>query len=79
MVKATVVDTGDITYEGCGYLLRLEDSALIQPNNLPSAYFHNGMKVKVKYTHTGVKDTCNYGTKVYDLATIEKIKKDLDR
>ncbi len=79
MVKATIVDTGDITNEGCGYLLRLEDSALVQPNNLPSAYFHNGLKVRVKYTHTGVKDTCDYGSKVYDLATIEKIKRDLDR
>ena len=75
MVDATIVDTGDITYEGCGYVLKLTDAALIQPVNLPSAYEHDGMKVKVKYTHTGIQDTCKYGTVIYDLVNIEKIKK----
>lgn len=79
MVEATIVDTGDITNEGCGYLLQLEDQALVQPNNLPSAFHHNGMRVKVKYTHTGVQDTCDYGTVIYDLATIHDIKKNNDR
>lgn len=79
MVEATIVDTGDITNEGCGYLLQLEDQALVQPNNLPSAYQHGGMKVKVKYTHTGVQDTCDFGTVIYDLATIQDIKKVNDR
>lgn len=75
MVEAIVVDSGDITYEGCGYLLQLEDKALIQPMNLPSAYHHDGMKVKVKYKHTGVQDTCPFGTVIYDLVNVEKIKR----
>lgn len=74
MVSATVVDTGDITYEGCGYLLQLEDKALLQPLYLPSAFQHDGMKVEVKYKHTGVQDTCEYGTIIYDLINIEKIE-----
>ncbi|MFT4061750.1 MAG: hypothetical protein QM642_05250 [Edaphocola sp.] len=78
MVNATVVDTGDITNEGCGYLLRLEDSALVQPNYLPSAYQHAGIKVKVKYTHTGVIDTCDYTPKIFDLVSIQDIKNDRD-
>jgi hypothetical protein len=75
MVDATVVDTGDLTYEGCGYVLKLTDAALVQPMNLPSAYQHDGMEVKVKYSHTGIQDTCKYGTVIYDLIDIEKIKK----
>jgi hypothetical protein len=78
MVDATIVDTGDITNEGCGYLLQLEDQAIVQPHYLPSAYQHGGMKVKVKYTHTGIIDTCDFGTKLYDLVTIQDIKKEND-
>jgi len=74
MVEATVVDTGDITNAGCGYVLRLQDSALVQPNYLPSAFQHGGIVVKVKYTHTGVQDTCRFGSVVYDLVSIQNIK-----
>jgi hypothetical protein len=79
MVEAIIVDTGDITNEGCGYLLQLEDQALIQPSYLPSAYQHGGMKVKVKYSHTGVQDTCDFGTVIYDLVSIKEIKKNNDK
>lgn len=75
MVNATIVNTGDITNEGCGYLLKREDNELVLANNLPSAYFHDGLRVKVKYTHTGVMDTCKYGSVIYDIATIQKIKR----
>jgi hypothetical protein len=74
MVTATVVDTGDITNIGCGYLLQLQDSALVQPNYLPSNCQHGGLVVKVKYTHTGVQDTCRFGSVVYDLVSIQDIK-----
>jgi hypothetical protein len=74
MVVATVVDTGDITNVGCGYLLRLQDSAVVQPNYLPSAFQHDGIVVKVKYTHTGVQDTCKFGSVVYDLVSVQDIK-----
>lgn len=79
MVNATIVDTGDITNVGCGYLLQLEDNAVIQPDYLPSAYQHGGMRVKVKYTHTGVQDTCDFGSVIYDLFSIQDIKKINDR
>lgn len=79
MVEATIVDTGDITNVGCGYLLQLEDQAIVQPQYLPSAYQHGGLKVKVKYTHTGIIDTCAFGTVVYDLVSIQDIKKNNDK
>src|SRR5690554_6710725 len=75
LVDATIINTGDITYEGCGYLLELENSELLQPLYLPGAYQHNGLQVKVKYSHTGVQDTCEYGTVIYDLIDIEKIER----
>lgn len=74
MVKATVIDTKDVTHLGCGYVLQLEDSALLQPINLPSAYQHDGIEVKIKYEFTGIKDTCQFGTVIYDLISINKIK-----
>lgn len=79
MVEATIVDTGDITNEGCGYLMQLKDQALLQPQYLPSAYQHDGMRIKVKYTHTGIQDTCDFGTVIYDLVSIQDIKKINDR
>lgn len=77
MVEAVVVDTGDITSTGCGYLLRLNDSALLKPLDLPSAYHHNGLEVKIEYTFSGKKDTCDYGPKVYEMVNITKIKRDI--
>jgi|SRR5690606_1122635 len=76
MVKATVINSGDITAQGCGYVLELEDQALVQPIYLPGAYQHDGLKVKVAYEHTGIQDTCTFGTVIYDLVDITKIKND---
>lgn len=78
MVDARVINTADLTYEGCGYVLELQDHELLQPIYLPSDYQLHNLKVKVKYTHSGMQDTCDYGTVIYDLIDIEKIKKDLD-
>lgn len=75
LVNATIVDTGDITDEGCGYLLQLNDSSLVKPNYLPSSYQHHGYKVVVKYEHTGIVDTCEFANKLYDRANIVEIDK----
>lgn len=75
MVDATVINTGDITYEGCGYVLELENHEILQPIYLPSDYQINNLEVKVKYSHSGMKDTCDFGTVIYDLIDIEKIKR----
>lgn len=74
MVDATVVDSGDITYEGCGYLLQLNDSALLKPLYLPGAYQHGGLKVEIEYHHTGIKDTCKFGSVIYDMVKLDDIK-----
>jgi hypothetical protein len=74
LVDATVVDTGDITYDGCGYLLRLNDSALLKATYLPGAYQHGGMQVRIDYHHTGIKDTCQYGSVIYDMVKLDDIE-----
>lgn len=78
LVHATIVDSGDITNEGCGYLLQLNDSSLVKPTYLPSSYQHHGYKVIVKYKHTGIVDTCDFANKLFDRANIIEIDKDQD-
>ncbi|HLS71177.1 MAG TPA: hypothetical protein VK027_05910 [Chitinophagaceae bacterium] len=75
MVEATVINTGDITYEGCGYVLELQNHEILQPIYLPSDYQINNLEVKVKYSHSGMQDTCDFGTVIYDLIDIEKIQR----
>jgi hypothetical protein len=75
--EAVVLDTGDITGAGCGYLLVLPDSALLKPVHLDAAFRHHNLPVKVEYTYSGIKDTCDYGAKVFEMVTISKIKKDI--
>lgn len=78
--EATVMDTGDITEEGCGYLLRLNDGREEKPEYLPSAYQHNDLQVKVKYHSTGVLDTCQFTIprKFFERIAIDEIKRNDD-
>ena len=81
MLKATVVDSGDVTKGGCGYLLKLtDDGALVRPRYLPSGYQHDGAKVKVKLNRDGQGEVCNtYPTKQFiEVADLTDIKRDLD-
>lgn len=74
---AKVVDSGDITVDGCGYLLEFSDGRQEKPYQLLSAYQHNGMLVKVKYHVSEVLDTCGT-TKpyfYYKLIIVDDIKK----
>ncbi len=75
--NAIVEDSGDITAEGCGYLLRFEDGRQEKPYQLLSAYQHNGMRVKVKYRVSDVLDTCGSSRpySYYQLIIIDDIKR----
>jgi len=73
--KATVIRTGDITYEGCGYLLKLDDDGeLIKPNHLPGAYQHPNIRVSISFDHTGIVDTCDYSPKIFDVVNLHSIE-----
>ena len=78
--KATVIDTGDVTKQGCGYILRMADGKEEKPEYLESAYQHNNLKVLVKIHSSGVLDTCRYETprKFYERVYIDDIKKDIN-
>lgn len=80
MVKATVVDTGDIASNGCGYVLQLQDGTMLYPKYLPSNYQNDGEKVKVKYNTDGEGTVCRTYPLQNFLTTIDivDIKKDLD-
>jgi hypothetical protein len=73
---ATVYSAGDLTNEGCGYLLQFEDGRLEKPYQLKSAYQNPGMKVKVKYHASEVMDTCGISKpySYYQLIIVDDIK-----
>jgi len=81
LVKATVVDTGDLAAGGCGYLLKLEnEDKPVRPSNLPTAYMHDGYKVKVKFDRDGSGEVCSVYPKYEFIEIIQLtiIKADLD-
>lgn len=77
---AVVRDSGDVSNDGCGYLLDVEDEGEQKPEYLASAFQHDGMRVKVKYTYTGVLDTCGHTLpqSFHELIRIDDIKRDDD-
>lgn len=80
LVKATVVDTGDIAAGGCGYIIVLENRDSLRPVYIPSAYQSNGNRVKLKYNTNGEEQICYKQpvNQVYQIIEIAKIKQDLD-
>jgi hypothetical protein len=76
---ATVRDSGDVTQGGCSYLLDVSGEGEQKPQYLPSAYQHNGMKVKVIYHKSGILDTCGHTLPFifHELVSIDDIKRDL--
>lgn len=82
LLKATVIDTGDIATGGCGYLLELTDEGgrTVRPTNLPSAYQHDGFKVKVKFDSNGSGEVCAVYPKndFIELVQLTIVKTDLD-
>lgn len=83
LTKATIVDTGDIASEGCGYILELDEGGTkLRPRNLPSNFQHGGLKVKVKYdrdpSHT--TERCRINNDYFSMEVIDLtvIKRDLD-
>jgi hypothetical protein len=75
--NAIVVDSGDLSSRGCGYLLQFEDGSIEKPYQLLSAYQHNGMHVRVKYHVSDVSDTCGSAPpySYYQLLIIDDIKR----
>jgi hypothetical protein len=73
--RAQVIYAGDLTPNGCGYLLRLTDGTLIKPVYLASAYQIDSLGVLVKYYNTGNQSNCE-PQHPYDLVGVDEIKRD---
>lgn len=73
--QALVVYGGDLTVNGCGWLLRLTDGALVKPSNLASAFQHDSLGVLVKFYNSGNQTNC-VPQHPYDIVVVEEIKRD---
>ncbi len=81
LIKATVIDTGDIANGGCGFLLDLDgEDRIVRPTNLPTAYTHDGFKVKVKFDTNGDGEVCAIypDHEFIELVQLTVVKTDLD-
>ena len=56
--RALVINSGDITATGCGYLLRLQNGQEIRPIYIASAYQHDSLGVLVKFYDNGTTSNC---------------------
>ena len=74
--QALVIYKGDLTTNGCGYLLRLSDGAFVKPQNLASAFQHDSLGVLVKFYNTGTQTNC-VPQDPYDIVFLEGIRRDL--
>lgn len=85
LTNATVIDTGDIAAGGaaggCGYLLRIDgENTMLRPSNLPSAYYHDGYKVKIKFDKNGDGEVCSIYPEFefIEIIQLTEIKPNLD-
>ncbi|PZF73044.1 hypothetical protein [Taibaiella soli] len=78
--SAVVVNTGDITAAGCGFVLKMDDLSEQKPINLPTAYTYDGLAVKVKFHTVNSPVSCNTADGTKNMASIEidDIKRDLN-
>lgn len=78
--SATVINTGDISANGCGFVLKMDDLSEQKPINLPTAFTYDGLKVKVKYHTVNSPVSCNTaanGMQSMPTVEVDDIKRDL--
>ncbi len=77
--KATVIDSKNGLSNGCGYLLQLEGGERKKPQNLPSAFSHDGMKVKYKGSETGTTSCATDSNTIsVSVINIDDMTRDID-
>jgi hypothetical protein len=76
--RAWIINTKDVTYEGCGWVLRLDNGNDEVPEYVPSSFTHDSLRVWVKYHDAGRYDTCGYASqpKVYNIVVIDEIERE---
>jgi hypothetical protein len=57
-IKATVINTGDVAADGCGYLVQIDSATFYHPDNLPTAFQKDKLNVTVNYDLSDAKFQC---------------------
>jgi hypothetical protein len=75
--NATVVNSGAIAADGCGWLIKLNDNSEYSPVNLTSDFQQDNLKVSVTYTILSTNTSCgslagNPGVRQIKLNAIQK-------
>ena len=73
--RAQVIYAGDLTTNGCGWMLRFQDGSLVKPVYLASAYQIDSLGVLIQYYPAGEQSNCN-PQQPYDKIGIDEIKRD---
>ena len=56
--NATIVNSGPIAADGCGWLVRLNDSTEFSPVNLSADFQQDNLKVHVTYAQLNTRTSC---------------------
>jgi len=71
--KATVIDAGVNTSDGCGWLVILDEGGTYHPENLPSSVQKNNLQVWIDYVNTGDTFHCGIASTPYPVIKIADI------
>jgi hypothetical protein len=75
--NGTIINTGAIAADGCGWLIKLNDNSEYSPVNLSSDFQQDNLKVNVSYIILSTNTACgsvanNGGVRQIKLNTIQK-------
>jgi hypothetical protein len=56
--NATIVNSGEIAADGCGWLVRLNDSTEFSPVNLSADFQQDNLKVNITYAQLSTRTSC---------------------
>ncbi len=56
--NATIIDTGSVAVDGCGWLIKLNDSTTYEATNLSADYQKNNLQVNISYYLLTTKFQC---------------------
>ena len=56
--NATVINSGPIAADGCGWLIKINDSTVFSPVNLSADFQQDNLKVNVAYTQLTTRTSC---------------------
>jgi len=56
--NATVINSGPIAADGCGWLIRLNDSTEFSPVNLSAGFQQDNLKANIAYTQLSTRTSC---------------------